>query len=86
MKHGGRIIIATDHPDYATWVAIHVAHIKALEWRVLDISERFNPPAGHITTRYQQKNKAGSTMPVFFEFIFKGKVAMAKEVDVGIHK
>jgi tRNA (guanine-N7-)-methyltransferase len=63
MKQGGALTIATDHVDYAQWIANYVE--SRTDFRQTQ-ADRTTPPADWIPTRYQHKAAVEGREPVFF--------------------
>lgn len=71
MKSNAKLLIATDHRDYESWILSFMLRCKEFKWIIKKIGDCLNPPKFWIETRYQQKaNKAGR-YSVFLEFIRK---------------
>lgn len=68
LTPGGTLFIATDHMPYARWILAQYQKLSCFEWRARTSADWLNPPAGHTTTRYESKLKAG-TRPVYLEFV-----------------
>jgi len=64
LRKGGALNLATDHMGYACWMLVHLNEHSGFEFTAENATDWQNPPEGHILTRYQQKQKAG-TAPVF---------------------
>lgn len=68
LKPGGRLRVATDvkaYADHALWV---LRRHTGLEWQARRADDWRQPPADHLTTRYESKN-LGDCAPVFFDFV-----------------
>ncbi len=68
LKPGGRWRFATDWANYADWGLEHAQANPDLEWRAQSPADWTQPPADHITTRYETKG-LGDCKPVFLDFI-----------------
>ncbi len=62
---GGRLLIATDHLDYADWILEQLLHQEY--YRLDRARDRHKPPADWTETKYQRKTTAQGRLPVFFE-------------------
>ena len=67
LKPGGRLRFATDWADYVGWTLERFAASPAFAWTAERAADWRQPPADHMTTRYQQK-RLGDCEPVFLEF------------------
>lgn len=68
LKPGGRWRFATDWADYADWGLAHVQANPDFDWPAQSPTEWTQPPADHITTRYETKG-LGDCKPVFLDFV-----------------
>jgi tRNA (guanine-N7-)-methyltransferase len=68
MKPGARLRFATDWADYANRALADFLRDDAFEWTAQRADDWRNPPADHITTRYQEK-RLGDCAPVFLDFV-----------------
>jgi len=55
MVPGGRLLLATDHADYLSWMLMHVLACKDFTWTAKTATDWSQPPAGWVRTRYQEK-------------------------------
>lgn len=62
---GGRLLIATDHVDYADWILEQL--FQQAYYRCDPARDRHTPPADWTETKYQRKTTAEGRLPVFFE-------------------
>lgn len=63
LDDDGEFCIATDHKDYANWIAVQMHHFAGFSWSANTATEFKTPKAGHIATRYETKGrKDGSTI------------------------
>ena len=60
---GGQVTIATDHPDYAAWIAAILESQAALQPRFSTTAVHELP--GRLPTKYEQKAR-GADLPVFY--------------------
>ncbi len=68
IRPGGALRLATDWADYAEWMLERLLRDRRFEWRARGAADWKNPPADHITTRYETK-KLGDMPPVFLDFV-----------------
>lgn len=68
LKPGGRLRFATDVKSYADEALAHFLANGRLEWTATQADSWKNPPADHITTRYEIK-QLGDCAPVWFDFL-----------------
>lgn len=68
LKPGGRMILSTDVPALAEWMAAHTVMHPAFEWTARDKSDWETPPAGWIHTRYETKGAKGAKKMVYMLF------------------
>lgn len=69
MKKGAHLHLGTDHMEYAAWMLVQYHHHPAFQLHFSQAECWKKPPAGHIQTRYQQKNKAGSAHAIFLDVV-----------------
>lgn len=67
LKPGGRLRFATDVSSYQDWALQRFIAEPRLEWLAERARDWRDPPADHVTTRYEEK-KLGDAPPVFFDF------------------
>ncbi len=65
LRPGGFLQLATDHEGYLEWICVQMLQRKPFRFTARRPADWLNPPEGHITTRYQQKNKSGSDRSYF---------------------
>jgi tRNA (guanine-N7-)-methyltransferase len=64
LRAGGRVTLATDHADYAEWIALALAGAKAL--RSAFPTDRVAEIPGRPSTRYERKGRnAGAVIHIF---------------------
>jgi tRNA (guanine-N7-)-methyltransferase len=68
LKPGGRLRFASDWADYVDWSLERFNAHPALRWTAEASADWNNPPADHVTTRYEEK-RLGDCAPVFLEFV-----------------
>jgi tRNA (guanine-N7-)-methyltransferase len=64
---GGRLRFATDWADYADWALRRLLRSPAWTWTAERAGDWREPPADHVTTRYETK-KLGDCAPIFLDF------------------
>ena len=67
LKPGGRLRFATDWADYGEWALERFQKNPAFDWTAQCADDWRNPPADHVTTRYETK-RLGDITPVFLDF------------------
>lgn len=68
LKPEGELLLATDHPEYAEWMFVHLIQHPSFEWLAKSASDWRNPPPGWTPTRYETKTRAEGRNPVFLHF------------------
>ena len=68
LKSGGRLLIATDHPVYKSWVLRQMRGNKNFIWTAASSNDWRYPPKDWVATKYQQKAIREGRRPVFFEY------------------
>jgi tRNA (guanine-N7-)-methyltransferase len=63
LAASGQVTIATDHPDYATWIADTLERQTALQPRFSTTAVRELP--GRTPTKYEQRAR-GANLPIFY--------------------
>ncbi len=66
-KPGGRLLLATDHEDYALWMFEHLRATPHYQWLGECRADWQTPPADWTETKYQRKTSAEGRPPVFLE-------------------
>jgi tRNA (guanine-N7-)-methyltransferase len=61
---GGRLLIATDHPDYADWIGEQLLASDVYHWQ--KTRDPYQPPPDWAETKYQRKTSAEGRRPRFF--------------------
>lgn len=69
LKAGGFLRLATDWPDYASWMIIQVMGFGKFTWQAEDKTGWQKIPTDHITTKYQEKALAENRRPFFIDLI-----------------
>ena len=67
LRPGGRLRFVTDWKDYAAWTLERLTASSAFAWNAERPADWRNPPADHVTTRYEAK-RLGDCAPVFLAF------------------
>ena len=67
LKPGGRLRFATDWREYAAWTLERMTRSPAFSWTAERAQDWREPPADHVTTRYETK-RLGDCAPVFLDF------------------
>lgn len=65
---GGRLLLATDHADYARWMLAHGLRESGLFWTAQSAQDWRRSPVDWVPTRYETKARAAGRRPVFLEF------------------
>ncbi|MFN8972843.1 MAG: tRNA (guanosine(46)-N7)-methyltransferase TrmB [Alphaproteobacteria bacterium] len=66
-KPGGRLLIATDHADYAAWILEHLSQSQDYAWLAESAADWQTPPSDWTETKYQRKTSGEGRQPMFFE-------------------
>lgn len=66
-KPSGRLLLATDHYDYATWMLEHIHITPHYTWEPTGAADWLNPPDEWVETKYQRKTTAQGRAPQFFK-------------------
>ena len=69
LKPGGRLLIASDIPDYIDWILRRSQHIPALHWTAQRPCHWQQPPPDWPGTRYEAKALREGRRPCYLEFI-----------------
>ncbi len=69
LKNGAKLVIATDHDSYKTWILAEVLRAKKILWTAESKKDWKNFPSDWIETKYQKKAVAEGRMPVIFELV-----------------
>jgi tRNA (guanine-N7-)-methyltransferase len=67
LKPGARLRFASDWANYVDWSLERFLKNAAFRWTADEAADWRNPPADHITTRYEEK-RLGDCVPVFLDF------------------
>ena len=68
LRKGGELRLATDHPDLAEWMLIHVNDSKLFKRLPDETADWSAIPSDWIETRYQQKAALQGRLPFFMDF------------------
>ena len=68
LKPGGALRFASDVAHYVDWALQKIGASPAFRWTADAASDWREPPADHITTRYEEK-RLGDCAPVFLDFV-----------------
>ncbi|MFM2200583.1 MAG: hypothetical protein RL769_638 [Pseudomonadota bacterium] len=71
LKDLAKIIIATDHDDYKTWILAHILKSQKFLWTAQFKEDWQNLPKDWFTTKYQKKALLEKRIPIFLELIKK---------------
>jgi tRNA (guanine-N7-)-methyltransferase len=66
VKNGAKLIIATDHDSYKTWILSEILRSKKFSWTANSKKDWQNFPADWIETKYQKKAAAEGRTSVIF--------------------
>jgi len=67
VRKGGAVRFATDWADYANEALLTFLAASDFSWKAEGPADWRDPPADHVTTRYQLK-QLGDIAPVFLDF------------------
>ena len=67
LTPGGGLRFATDWSDYASWTLDRMIKFPAFRWSAECAEDWRNPPADHVSTRYEHK-RLGDCAPIFLDF------------------
>jgi tRNA (guanine-N7-)-methyltransferase len=67
LKNHGKIIIATDHDDYKTWILHHILRSQKFTWLATDKNSWQNFPTDWVETKYQKKAIAEGRTSIILE-------------------
>jgi tRNA (guanine-N7-)-methyltransferase len=65
----GEVIMATDHAEYADWIAEHFNDSKLFDWPLESKENLQLAPKGWVKTRYQEKAEDLGIKANFFKFV-----------------
>lgn len=67
LKNHGKIIIATDHDDYKTWILHHILRSQKFTWLATDKNSWQNFPTDWVETKYQKKAITEGRTSIYIE-------------------
>lgn len=67
LKPGGQLRFVTDWRAYAAWTLERMVKSPHFRWTAREAADWRNPPADHLTTRYEAK-ALGDCAPIFLDF------------------
>ena len=67
LKNNGKIIIATDHDSYKTWILSHILQSVKFKWLATSKASWKIFPDDWIITKYQKKAIAEGREPILIE-------------------
>lgn len=68
LRPGGALRFASDVAHYVDWALERIAADPAFRWTAERAADWRQPPADHVTTRYEEK-RLGDCAPVFLDFV-----------------
>jgi len=68
MKVGAKLLLATDHVDYAAWMLEVMAARSDFESTAISQADLHIPPSGWVNTKYELKAIAAGLNPVYLEY------------------
>ena len=68
LKPGGKLIMSSDVPDLAEWMATHASNHSDFEWDAECSDDWLKPPDNWIPTRYETKGAKGAEKMVYLFF------------------
>ena len=68
LRPGGRLRFASDWADYVNWALERITANAAFRWTAEQAADWRDPPADHVTTRYEEK-RLGDCAPLFLDFV-----------------
>tara|TARA_A100001015_G_scaffold53567_1_gene58687 strand:- start:1590 stop:2270 length:681 start_codon:yes stop_codon:yes gene_type:complete len=68
MANNAKILIATDHNDYASWIISHLINNKNFKWLINNVEEVFTEPNEWHKTKYQKKSLDNKDKHYFYNF------------------
>jgi tRNA (guanine-N7-)-methyltransferase len=81
LPEGGTLHLATDIPDLADWMIMHVLENPQFTWTAERQSDWTTPPQNWVTTKYQHKAIREGRSSVYLDFV-KTSAADAKDITV----
>jgi tRNA (guanine-N7-)-methyltransferase len=68
MTDKSKLLIATDHNDYASWIIAHLINNKNFKWLINNVEEVFTEPNEWSKTKYQKKSLDNKDKHYFYNF------------------
>jgi len=68
MAPGARLLLATDHVDYLSWMLMHLLASPDFAWTAQTHADWSEPPAGWVRTRYQEKAENEGRGATYLDF------------------
>jgi tRNA (guanine-N7-)-methyltransferase len=68
LKEGGLLRLASDIPDYISWMLIHLTREPRLEWSAETPADWREPPPDWPGTRYEKKALRQGRTPIYLNF------------------
>jgi len=68
LVDGATLRLATDHPEYARWMLLHVRRNPAFVWTARSPRDWRQRPWDAIATRYEEKAREAGRPPVYLTF------------------
>ena len=68
LGRGGELRVATDHPDYAHWVLMHLMADHQFKWHAETAADWRDRPLDWVSTRYEQTALAAGRPCVYLRF------------------
>lgn len=68
LKPGGQLIMSTDVPGLAEWMALQASRHPAFRWTAEKADDWRTPPPGWIKTRYEEKGAKGASRMSYLVF------------------
>ncbi len=71
IRKNGKLVVATDHEDYACWMIEIFSNSKSFDWVCDEPSGWFVEPENWVKTKYQKKAEKNGTKIYYLEFNVK---------------
>lgn len=55
MRPGAQLVVASDHAEYIGWALLQISRHPDFSWMAENAADWRTPPAGWVTTRYEEK-------------------------------
>ncbi|MCK5166229.1 MAG: tRNA (guanosine(46)-N7)-methyltransferase TrmB [Rhodospirillaceae bacterium] len=55
MRSGAQLVVASDHVEYVRWALLQISQHPDFSWMAENAADWRTPPAGWVTTRYEEK-------------------------------